>query len=279
MESYTVFDGRARVSLACSIQVVRDFLREPALAVENWPKSSLNFVAFSVAYNDPRLIAMQARLWTECVEDAQLAILDNSLFLDASEQIRGIASDYCLPYIRLPNNPRVFGSASHGLALNWFVVHILPSLTCEYFGFVDHDVFPLRRLALRTRRLSIGGMDGTLVQGSVNARVWWIWPGFSFWRTDLLRGIELDFLPGEILSSGLRVDTGGLNWLTLYSQAPTLGATESLRSATLPGTEFRLLGLDRDWVHTRHGSFLLSLPEHERNVFQFLEGIQGNPSR
>lgn len=163
----------------------------------------------TIAYNNTRVIEHQIRLIAEYVLDPCCYIVaDNSPDVVTRAEMRELCARRGVSYIGLPKNPYSgrSPSRSHGLALNWVYRHYVSHRQTQYFGFIDHDIFPIRRTSV------IDLLDRQKVYGLIQERDdrWYLWPGFSFFRYDYVKDKHLDFGP----SIGL--DTGGGNWASLY---------------------------------------------------------------
>jgi hypothetical protein len=169
----------------------------------------------SVAFNNAELVARQIDLVRKFVkDDFFFTIADNSDDPQKSKLIYNVCEQKCVGYIRLPANP-LHGSESHGLALNWIYEHYIKPRKPASFGFLDHDIFPTQEFSIRAR------LQDFPIYGLLQRRefFWYLWPGFCFFSFDFAHGKKFDFLPKSFATSAgnIRVDTGGGNWLSLYS--------------------------------------------------------------
>jgi hypothetical protein len=164
----------------------------------------------TVAYNEPDLIIEQhKRLGQHLTDPYHYTVIDNSLDAAARQTILDWAQREGVAYVGLPLNP--FSgrrpSDSHGLALNWTYEHYLKPRSAAYVGFLDHDLWPIGRVSV-VPLLQTQPAFGSLQE---RGERWYLWPGFAFFRGDLLAKHHPDFMP----SPGL--DTGGGNWSKLFS--------------------------------------------------------------
>ncbi len=203
----------------------------------------------SVAFNNDRVIRHQHRLLTKNFQDPfHYTVADNSSDAASAERIREFCRTEGVAYVRLPAFPAADGSASHGQALNWLWRNFLRCRQARWFGFLDHDVFPLRPTAL------LPLLEQSPIYGRLQERGdrWYLWPGFCFYRSDFCRHARLDFRPVPLL------DTGGGNWAPLYSR---------LEKSSLPPVPYGFIPLrdgadvqaDQmetfgDWLHTINAS-------------------------
>jgi hypothetical protein len=207
------------------------------------PKIKLDLM--TVAFNSPDTIAWQIKLIKKNLKDPYVySVADNSSRPEVRPQIRQICREAGAAYISLPPNPYVSPSSNHGLGLNWLYRNYVQPRAAQYFGFLDHDIFPIRPTTL----INLTDADGFYGRTQYRDDKWYLWPGFSFYRRDRVAGLKLNFLP----AAGL--DTGGGNWPVLYSQYPKppmadLATTyRKLREGDDP--QHDLVEYFGDWLHT-----------------------------
>lgn len=181
-----------------------------------------DFEVFTIAFNDPLLIKYQIKMSKKYFsKDQALVVADNSSNKEARRQILQLCMSYGVKYIDLPRLPqRLFPeSFSHGLALNWlYRKYILKSSQLRYFGFIDHDVFPIKAISNMKKIL-----DRQKVYGyTINAdKYWFLWPGLCFYKLDYLRERHVDFQLVVVYKNKcekLIFDTGSANIRTLYTE-------------------------------------------------------------
>ncbi len=96
--------------------------------------------------------------------------------------------------------------------MNWVHRNILSRADTEYFGFLDHDVFPLRAVSYRDlirQQRSYGTFQTA-------QRYRFYWPGLCFFATDYFRHGGANFLP--VMFGETYGDTGAGNWSRHYRQ-------------------------------------------------------------
>ena len=210
-------------------------------------RAVLDIVA--VAFNNASVIRHQILLLKKNLKDAYCyTVADNST--DASRQVElmEVCREHAVAYVRLPRLPLYCTtSKSHGMALNWVYRNYLKPRQADYFGFIDHDIFPVRPHSI-VKYLAENPVYGYYQDREVGGeKLWYLWPGFSFFSRAAVKDSPLNFMPG----SGS--DTGGANW-ALYSrlEKKNLKFAEHEYSR-LPGAA----ALSRDfceyigdWVHT-----------------------------
>ena len=134
-------------------------------------------------------------------------VVDNSNDAEASKTIESYCSSNRINYTRLPKNPGLDGSLSHGFALNWTYRNMVQAIKPRRFGFIDHDLFPFQPVRIGDY-LDLNDSWGSLI---INYRPFWhfwgylyaIWAGLCFFRTERFAGQDPNFLPF------LGLDTGG----------------------------------------------------------------------
>ncbi|WP_027060236.1 hypothetical protein [Mesorhizobium loti] len=183
-------------------------------------------IVATVAFNRPDVIEWQIHLVRRYLaEHESYIVFDNSKKDAARDAIREICRRQHVPYVALPRN-RLVVSRSHGQALNWIVRNFISKFRPGFFGFIDHDIFPMQPFSVRDQ------LNGKRVYGSVRRDTptpggWFLWPAFSFFDGSLLQQ-RLDFAP----SFKFHMDAGGSNWPLLY---------RSIDPALVRFTENRLL--------------------------------------
>ncbi|WP_258602356.1 hypothetical protein [Mesorhizobium sp. AR10] len=197
-------------------------------------------------------------------------VIDNSTDDAARQQIENICSARGVPYLGLPNRREPNWSRSHGTALTWVFHNIVRHLRPELFGYIDHDCFPVAPFDIPAR------MEGKAVYGLVlpateNFRYkpsedetkWHLWGGFCFFRFAAVEGLNLDF--GPRMELGL--DTGGGNWLPLYSRladADVSAALEEPVAVVLAGARGEHQMLDAAFFHLGGSSYAAQKSRHHR---------------
>jgi hypothetical protein len=222
----------------------------------------------TIAFNNPVVIGEQVRLLRKNLADPfEHTIADGSPDPDLSVEIRAVCADLGVPYLHLPSTrgPAPGPSMSHGRALNWVVVHYLRPREAHYFGFLDHDVFPIRRTSV------ISKLSDAPVWGLPQEREgrWYLWPGLSFFDARRVLHESLDFRPGT------GVDTGGRNWETLYSTMDRRDLDEPAHShlrlregdGPIQSDHYEAIG---DWIHTFNASHWMAVEDRDELVAELL---------
>jgi len=193
-------------------------------------------------------------------------IADNSTDAEAADGIERVAVATGCAYLRLRPGPwrePEQGGRSHALAMTWVWRNLLKPARPAAFGFIDHDIFPMRPTD------PFAPLRDHAVAGQVRDRSgghgrWYLWAGFCFFRFDAVQRRELNFS----LDWAAGLDTGGANWFSLYHRLQpsevldTRVAYESIEPDTTGGA-LRLEWIG-DWLHAGNFSLPLSLPAEER---------------
>jgi hypothetical protein len=232
----------------------------------------------TIAFNNPTVIAMQIRLFRQfLVDDHVLVVADNSPDRAAQERIRELCDAEGVAYVRLPKNPwtGVDPARSHGLALNWVHANVHKRHDWPYFGFLDHDVFPVRKTSLlpHLRQRPFYGLRQEGRKGC-----WYLWPGFVFFTRSLVDVETIDLRPSEY------GDTGSSLWVSLLSKIGTSefrGVTQTLgrlRDGSEAAQDSLYAKLDDDWIHTLNASYWMKVAPKEADVERLLAELTAAPA-
>jgi hypothetical protein len=162
----------------------------------------------TIAYNNSEILKIQHKyLQDNLEEDFVYFIADNSNIQSESYKIEAYCQREKIPYVKLPPNPYENPSKSHGAALQWVYKNIVKSYQPEYFGFLDHDIFPYKKTKLKDK---IRGRAFGAIQK--RGAVWYLWPGLCFYNFKWIKNKKLKFMTKK------GVDTGGANYYSLYKE-------------------------------------------------------------
>lgn len=177
-------------------------------------------------------------------------VLDNSDDDRRASDIQGVAHAHGIAYVRLPPNAWNGSDVAPALALamNWAWRHLILPGEPKAFGFIDHDIYPVRRTD------PFAPLQTYPVAGRVWHRLsrWHLWAGYCFFRFDAVRHTRLDF-GRDFLAA---MDTGGRNWWRFYRylnaakvQDPGVRAEAILAGYSVDECAVEWLG---DWLHESH---------------------------
>ncbi len=210
----------------------------------------------TIAFNNPMVIEHQICLVRKYVQgNYNYIVADNSTDKAASQQIKLLCQNANVPYIRLPKNRLgiISASYSHAASLNWVYKKIIKPNRPTYFGFIDHDLFPIRPFCIE-EKLKTSPLYGKVV---TRENLWYLWAGLCFFRFDTIENKNVDFLPTTI--EKIYLDSGGGNWNEIYSEfdstqlPPCEVRLEKLRDGDDYHSDF-VQYIDDCWIHLINGS-------------------------
>lgn len=194
----------------------RRFVAAPAQAIDpnghsmNWRDG----LVATVAFNRPDLTRWQIHLVRRHLAEANAFIVfDNSSDPRQRDEIRAACAETGVPYVALPANG-FRTSRSHGAALNWIFRNYISRAEPAFFGFLDHDIFPIEPVSIRAK-LEGHGVYGVPRNDTPTEGGWFLWAGYCFFAGKYARQ-RLDFFPTERYA----MDTGGGNWPLIYRDIP-----------------------------------------------------------
>jgi len=226
------------------------------------------FDVVSVAFNNEMVIDYQVSLFKKYLMDNfGYTVIDNSSDLDKQRRIRRVCVKHGVNYILPPRNPfhGELGSGSHGVVLNWSFKHFVTPRKPDFFGFIDHDVFPISETSI------LSNLSSSQIYGRIETKgdKWYLWPGFCFFAFPLLLAKKIDFMP----EPGL--DTGGKNWKPLYSKLDknTIPNLTPKYVSLRPGENKQSDGYERmgAWIHTINASQWVHSPDKNQIIVNLLD--------
>lgn len=268
LRSPVILFSRALLALRCARHRRFPFGALVSVNCANTPLPEQRVVDLvSIACNNERVIAHQIRLVKKYFRDPHHHLIaDNSSAPAAQEQICTLCRQQGVSYLRLPPDPHLgqSGSDSHGRAMNWVWEQVLRPRGADFFGFLDHDIYPIRETSLMAR-LHAQPFWGHLQE---RGERWYLWPGLCFFARSAVAGRRLNFLP----IPGL--DTGGGNWPVLYANRATTGFEFPVRELRplregdcIQADCYEMLG---DWLHTYNASGWMKVPPKEHLIDELL---------
>lgn len=187
------------------------------LCLQPLPNDNQSTDIITIAFNNYQIIPFHVHYIKKYYLDNHTHIIaDNSSDKSASERIKNYCVEHGIPYIRLPKNHQK-GSYSHATALNWVYKHVISKRNPAYFGFADHDLFPIKPVSL-TKLLQKQHVYGPIrVRGE--GKYWYLSAILCFFDIKYVRDKKLDFMPVRYDNDKKNyLDTGGGNWPRLYSK-------------------------------------------------------------
>lgn len=255
---------------------VNKILQIPNDDRQEWFENLADIDLITIAYNNTHVLKHQIKKIKKNVIDKNLSyiIADNSDDPDKKNEIKAICDSENILYIEIPKLSdswcRVGGSQSHAAALNWVYYRIVKKRKPKMFGFLDHDIYPLREVSI------LSYLENQPFFGKKDMRkdYWYIWPGFCFFQFDFIKDLIIDFSPSKIQDT--YVDTGGALWYELYSKfqkddynlaESTLYPLESLGYDYPENIEF----IDEIWFHSMNASLWKKATDYSMAIDDILE--------
>jgi len=203
----------------------------------------------TISFKQPRLIEEQKRLFSKFLKD-----------------------DYEL--IVVENDERM-----HHEGLNAAAFHLVEERDDPYFGFLDHDVFPIRPTTLISK-IRESGFYGIGQRHPATGHLY-LWPGFCFFSRAWLAGRRLDFSglrDGDKRNDG---DTGSANWQLFADEDwekmyRIEHGYKTIRRPDEHGLQSWGYEYFGDWIHFSNGSHWMRVPdpeERDRLLFDLLADL------
>lgn len=213
-----------------------------------------------VAFEQPKVLSWLFSLAEKNLQDFQLVIFDNSKNIVLREQIKELCHQHQIPYLGLPMYRTRHPNRSHGLAMTWIFHRIIKAIRPAYFGYLDHDMFPVKQIRQNALIPSDQNSYGLLNDAQ---HYWNLWAGYCFFKFRAVENQPLNFLYD--FSRG--VDTGGRNWDYLY-RFQNKSLTQFAASVQQPivlsaGLQADVQLIDDAWVHVGGVSYNNNLQSKE----------------
>lgn len=204
-----------------------------------------------VAFEQPKVLEWLFTLSLKNTQDFYFLVFDNSKNLKTRKDIQDVCERFQIPYLSLPQNPTRHPNRSHGMALTWIFYRIIKKIQPAWFGFLDHDMIPVKKMGAN-HLLSDMWCYG-LFAGKES--VWNLWAGYCFFNFQKVGHLPLNFL----YDFSRNLDTGGRNWNCLYSK---INITDNnfpqdadLVFSNQIGETQRIQLIDDRWVHIASVSY------------------------
>ena len=165
-------------------------------------------VALVVAFEQPWALEWLLRMTQRNLTDTAVLVFDNSRRGAARLEIEGVCRNRGIPYLALPSNPTRHVNRSHGIAMTWIYHNIVRTIKPRMFGFIDHDLIPVRKMEF-SERLGDQPFFGRL---KASPWAWQLWAGYCLFDYSAVAGLPLNFL----YDFSQKLDTGARNWSCLY---------------------------------------------------------------
>ena len=229
----------------------------------------------TIAFNNARVIELHNRYVKKYLTgNVTHIVVDNSTNMDESAKIRQICESEGTAYVRLHTNRMgIFsGSYNHATAVNWIYRHILKPRKAYGFGFIDHDIFPVRTMDFNAI------LHNHPFYGAKRERdgKWYLSAIISFYRMEAVRNLQFDFMPVTV--DGTYLDSGGGNWLTIYERLDPRQVhfisnyTVNFQQGDNRHQDQIELFDNEQWVHTINGSYWKKVDVVKENLMEQLIG-------
>ncbi len=227
-------------------QMDKKFYSTPAASEVLYNPDSKRLFLINVVFYDADTVELHYEACKKFIKDPfEYFVLDNTDETGRSERVRKYCESQKINYVRLQRHDawaRWKDGTSHAFGLDWGYHNIIERFKPEVFGLIDGDMFP-------TEPVSILEMMGTSdAWGAIVARlpfwhfwspIYYVWPGFSFFRTERFKKKAPNFLPTWGLDNGGKQPVDGPKLLLLpgtcdYDSAPW--------TEVMPGVYTRMYG-------------------------------------
>jgi hypothetical protein len=215
---------------------------------------------YIVAFGRPDLLKEQVRLIRKYLTDKNgITVVDNTP--EPPPEMELICRENQMGYMGVPHEAH-----QHPQALNFAAEHALDNTDAEFFGFLDHDIFPLTHTTL-IEKVEKTGFYG-IGQRHVPTGHLYLWPGFCFFSRTWLDGRKLNFngIRGEMRRDD--GDCGSMNWPLFehedWSKLWPMGhGYKPIREPDSFGLQSFGVEIIGDWVHLTNGSHWMKVPAPE----------------
>jgi hypothetical protein len=199
------------------------------------------------------------------LQNAAVAVFDNSRSEEGRRLIAGVCADHGVPYLGLPHQTTRHANRSHGMAMTWIYERILRGLEIKGFGFIDHDLIAMD-VVKPFAPLAKQEVYGALNHG---VQAWNLWAGYCFFRSDHLSDKDVNFL----YDFSRELDTGGRNWSGLYAPLPVSQVQFAKDCVTkqpwMTAIQYPVQLVDDHWLHVGGVSYNDNLST-KQSLFQAL---------
>jgi hypothetical protein len=241
----------------------------------DWQKIKDKLLIMTVSYNNANVIRQQIRFVKKNIKDEYVYIIaDNSSDKAKRSEIQILCKETNTGYISLPPNPFSTSSDSHAVALNWLFKNIVSVYQPAFFGFIDHDIYPVKPHSV-TDLMAAQPFYGLIQQ---RENYWYLWPGLCFFKKEAYNNREFDFMP--CVSNGIRLDTGGALCDILFHtfnkdsvKFPTQVYENIREGEVFQSDKIELIG---NWLHSFNGSYWMQVKDKEDVLNKVLDNYYNN---
>ena len=215
----------------------------------------------TIAFNNDMVIKYQFMLLNKYFkDDYYYTVCDNSSNIEISEKIKNFCEENKIPYCKLyPQKANLkklvilkrilkgMYSESHAIALNFIFENYIKQRNCEFFGLLDHDIFPIENFSVKPI-LDKQNFYGVLMK---KTKIKYLWPGFCFYKTSFLNGKKVNFMTNWRLDG----DTGSSNYKLIKNVinnsnikiARLHRVNTKINDNDVQGTMYSMI--DKEWLH------------------------------
>jgi len=218
---------------------------------------------YVIAFNNPTIIGLLiSQLHKYLNFKFNLFVFDNSSSLVSRNLIYDVCKQNYTSYFSLPLHSKKFShSQSHALAINWIFKKIIKKRVVNNFMFLDHDVFPFKKI--ESSDLFNSNKAYVILHSAISfseeanvfqkkAKYKYLWPGFfTFSRKHLNALKSVSFMPFS--KYNYYFDTGGKTYKLVSGifkdEIKPLSCNRVIDSE---GNNLDII--DSKWLHTISGS-------------------------
>lgn len=246
---------------------------------EELPFNNNHLDIVTIAFNNEHVIRLQINYIRKNITDKDYTFIvaDNSNKEDKQIAIRKICEEEGIGYISLPKFSKEklsrMGSYSHGTAISWVYFNYIQKRKPAYFGFLDHDVFPAKKISIEEKINDFNGFYGYM-RGKIEG-AWYLWPGMIFFDYKIFSQYNANFLPSSY--NGSYLDTGGSLWKNIFSKLDK----DKIKFASFKRFPLSDLGYDNpspvefidgnDWFHSSNASHWREVESYDHLIEEIIE--------
>ena len=257
---------------------------EPFYATNFEDKTFIDLI--TVAFNNPLIIDYQIKLFRKFLKSSFTHIVcDNSNNEEKALSIKKACEENNITYINITSTEKASGfSDSHGRALNRIYKNFVQK-RAKNFAFLDHDILPIKEVNIGEYLANTDLFGAVMERGGI----WYLWPGFAFYRYDYLKNKKLNFRIYRKFNF-IKVkgaDTGSGNWYPLYSKynrnkfkkpddilwniRENRPANENEQEGNVIQESLVQYYLDKSWLHTMCASEWVDCKGKNQMIYKLLD--------
>jgi hypothetical protein len=244
----------------------------------------------TIAFNNSEFIHYQILLLKKYFRDEfSHCIVDNSSDGNQKSAIKNCCISNDVSYYDVPPNPYK-NTKSHGAAMHWAYFQLIKKFSFRYFGFLDHDIFPIAEFCLKDKLEQ--GIFGRVIHAyhekgyqeiaTDEVPYWSLWAGLCFFESARLKACfpwTFNFF-SKHFPEGYFLDTGGGLWNLLYSKLNYPSNSASFEEVEIDkffgdgNQQEKFEILDRSWVHfvsLSNWRTISDLESKKRKMIEYLE--------